>query len=105
MEMVWSEEGVTTSSCQGTDRLQPHGVSLQHCSGASPLVSFPSLHQLVHIKYKIRKDYVYVCVCLSSNSECLSVAVCVYVLVESVSFYSYFSCAACLSAIVNFVDV
>lgn len=54
------KERVTTPSCQGSDRLRPHGVSLQHSSGASPLVFFLSLLQLIHIIYRFRRDLVYV---------------------------------------------
>lgn len=70
------EEGVTTSSCQGTDRLQPHGVSRQHGSGASPSVFFPNLPRLVHIRYRIRKRED---VCLESTKQMSNnVRVCFY---------------------------
>lgn len=98
------EEGVTTSSCQGTDRLQPHGVSRQHGSGASPSVFFPNLPWLVHIRYRIRKRGD---VCLEPTkqmSNCLCAFLCLWKKRFFLCKYDI-QCGACMSTIINFVGV
>lgn len=65
--------GVITSSCQSTDRLQPHGVSRQHGSGASPSVSIPIFPGIVDNKCRIRED----CVFEYTHQTSYNVSVCI----------------------------